>query len=296
MPERGMHFAPKEHLLSYEELLRLVDIMGSLGVNKIRVTGGEPFVRSDLMYFLKELTKRKYLDAVTITSNLSLIRPYVSQLEALNLKDVNVSIDCLDREKFKEITHRDEFDEVYAVLNEMIERGFNLKLNCVVMRGVNEDQILPLLHLSQKHPVSVRFLEEMPFNGSGGKIDAPVSFSDILNVIRKNHVFKKMVDGPNSTSQNYSIEGFEGSFGVIPSFSRTFCGDCNRLRMSATGDIRTCLYGSSKLNVKEMLRSGATNQDIGNALKNAVSSKPKDGFEAEQENENELLSMTKLGG
>ncbi|SNT39557.1 cyclic pyranopterin monophosphate synthase subunit MoaA [Ekhidna lutea] len=296
MPERGMVFEPKEHLLSYEELLKLVDVMGEMGINKIRLTGGEPFVRADLMYFIKELSKKSYLDKISITSNLTLIRPHLDELVRLGVKDINVSLDCLDRQKFKEITRRDEYEEVSGALHEMIARGFNLKVNCVVMQGVNEDQILPLIELAKEHPVSVRFLEEMPFNGSGGKVETPMNYKDILSIIEKEYDYTKMIDGPHSTSQNYQIVGFKGSFGVIPSFSRTFCGDCNRLRMSATGEIRTCLYGHSQLNLKEMLRSGATTEELKEALMVAVANKPKDGFAAAEENEKEYLSMTKLGG
>ena len=296
MPERGMTFEPKEHLLSYEELLQLVDVMGEMGINKIRLTGGEPFVRADLMYFIKALAKKSYLDKISITSNLTLIRPHLDELERLGIKDINVSLDCMDRQKFKEITRRDEYEEVSAALNEMIARDFNLKVNCVVMKGVNEDQILPLIELVREHPVSVRFLEEMPFNGSGGKVETPMNYKDILSIIEKEYDYTKMIDGPHSTSQNYQIAGFKGSFGVIPSFSRTFCGDCNRLRMSATGEIRTWLYGHSQLNLKEMLRSGATNEELKDALRLAVANKSKDGFAAAEENEKEYLSMTKLGG
>ncbi|MEQ8905255.1 GTP 3',8-cyclase MoaA [Ekhidna sp.] len=296
MPERGMVFEPKEHILSYEELLQLVDVMGEMGISKIRLTGGEPFVRADLMYFIKELSKKSYLDKISITSNLTLIRPHLDELESLGVKDINVSLDCLDRQKFKEITRRDEYEEVSGALYEMIARNFNLKVNCVVMKGVNEDQILPLIELAKEHPVSVRFLEEMPFNGSGGKVETPMNYKDILSVIEKEHDFTKMIDGPHSTSQNYQIEGFKGSFGVIPSFSRTFCGDCNRLRMSATGEIRTCLYGHSQLNLRDILRSGASREEVKEALMVAVANKPKDGFAAAEENEKEYLSMTKLGG
>ncbi|WP_425390735.1 GTP 3',8-cyclase MoaA [Ekhidna sp.] len=296
MPERGMVFEPKEHILSYEELLKLADLMGEMGINKIRLTGGEPFVRADLMYFINELSKKPYLEKISITSNLTLIRPHLDELERLGVKDINVSLDCLDRQKFKEITRRDEYEEVSGALHEMIARNFNLKVNCVVMQGVNEDQILPLIELAKEHPVSVRFLEEMPFNGSGGKVETPMNYKDILSIIEKEYDYNKMIDGPHSTSQNYQIAGFKGSFGVIPSFSRTFCGDCNRLRMSATGEIRTCLYGNSQLNLRDILRSGASREEVKEALMVAVANKPKDGFAAAEENEKEYLSMTKLGG
>ncbi|MEP5611164.1 MAG: GTP 3',8-cyclase MoaA [Cyclobacteriaceae bacterium] len=296
MPERGLKFAPKQTLLSYEELLELADVLGSVGINKIRITGGEPFVRTDLMAFLRELATKSYLEKISITSNLTLIRQHLEELQSIGIHDVNVSLDCLERERFKEVTRRDEFEEVEQTLYEMIDRGFNIKINCVAMAGVNEDQIIPLLNLAKERPVSVRFLEEMPFNGSGSEFQRTLKYKTILDIISKEFEFTKLLDEPSSTSQNYAIEGFSGSFGVIPSFSRTFCGDCNRLRLAATGEVRTCLYGPDELNIRDMLRNGDSKDAIRLALAEAVLNKPKDGFAAADENEKTYLSMTKLGG
>ncbi|MEM7297569.1 MAG: GTP 3',8-cyclase MoaA [Bacteroidota bacterium] len=296
MPERGLQFSPKEHLLTYEELLHLVDILGSVGVNKVRITGGEPFVRADLISFLRSLSERPFLKKINITSNITLIRPYLDELENLGITEINVSLDSLEKKNFQLITRRDEFEEVERSLYEMIERGFNLKVNCVVMKGLNEQQIMPLLGLAKEHPVSVRFLEEMPFNGSGELKRDVMDYREILSHIEETFAYTKLIDEPSSTSMNYRIEGFRGSFGVIPSFSRTFCGTCNRLRLSSTGEIRTCLYGKEALNLKDMLREGAAEEAIKEALKIAVQNKPVDGFAAAEENEHSYSSMTTLGG
>lgn len=296
MPERGLDFAPRRDLLTYEELLELMQILGRAGIDKVRITGGEPFVRNDLISFLEALSYNPYIRKISITSNLTLIRPHLEKLLELNIRDVNVSLDALDREKFHQIARRDEFVEVEEVMYEMIRMGFNLKLNCVVMGGTNDDQVLPLLRLAEKHPVSVRFLEEMPFNGSGGASGQALDYRQILALIGAEYAYTKLIDLPSSTSQNYQIEGFKGNFGVIPSFSRTFCGDCNRLRLAATGEVRTCLYGKGQLNLRDLLRSGCSEGEILEALRNAIWQKPKDGFEAAEENERTYLSMTKLGG
>ena len=296
MPERGLKFAPKSHLLSYEELLYLMDILGSLGINKLRITGGEPFVRADLISFLKSLSNKAFLKKINITSNITLIRPYLDELEKLGIRDINVSLDSMEKENFRLITRRDEFDEVQRALFEMIERGFNLKVNCVVMKGENESQIIPLLKLAEEHQVSVRFLEEMPFNGSGVPKKVVLDYREILSHIEKEFTYIKLNDEPSSTSMNYLIDGFKGSFGVIPSYSRTFCGTCNRLRLSATGEIRTCLYGKEELNLKELLRGGANEESIREALILAVQNKPIDGFAAAEGNKHSYSSMTTLGG
>ncbi len=294
MPERGMTFAQKDNLLSFEEILRLVDTLGDAGVNKIRITGGEPFVRTDLIELLEKLAQRPFLKSIGITSNLTVIKPYISRLKDLGITNINVSLDALEEDKFNQITRRNEFKQVKANLDQMIDEGFDLKVNCVVMKGRNEDQILPLIEYSKENKISVRFLEEMPFNGSG-KQNETLSYQDILDIISREYKYTRLVDLPNSTSQNYHIDGFDGSFGVIPSFSRTFCGQCNRLRVSATGDVRTCLYGKDELNVRDLMRNGANDQTIQNAIQAVVLKKPIDGFVASDQN-GEFQSMTKLGG
>jgi cyclic pyranopterin phosphate synthase len=294
MPERGMTFAHKDNLLTFEEILHLVDMLGTMGVEKIRITGGEPFVRTDLIHLLEQLADRPFLKSIGITSNLTVIAPYISRLKELGIVDVNVSLDAMDATSFKQITRRDEFQQVYQNLLRMEEEGFNLKVNCVVMKGKNEDQIIPLMELVRDKNISVRFLEEMPFNGTGAQNET-LTYQDILSTIGEHYRFTKLIDLPNSTSQNYQIDGFNGNFGVIPSFSRTFCGSCNRLRLAATGEVRTCLYGKDELNLRDLLRNGASADMIKHAIQAAVLNKPVDGFAA-ADGLNKYESMTKLGG
>ena len=296
MPESGLKFASRTELLSYEEMLRITHVLGDLGVNKIRITGGEPFVRNGLIDFLRELSRQSAIEQIGITSNLTLIQPYLEELKTLEINNVNVSLDSLDKNQFEQITRRNQFDEVYESLMQMIHMGFDLKINCVVMKGTNEDQILPLLELAKKQPISVRFLEEMPFNGSGGSLAQIMDHKQILTFIQEHYNVTRMIDEPSSTSQNYRIDGFVGSLGVIPSFSRTFCSGCNRLRISSTGELRTCLYGSNQLNMKQLIRNELSDKQIQESVIAAVSIKPKDGFAAAEENQKEYLSMTKLGG
>lgn len=296
MPEMGMTFTPKKEILSYEEMLILSELLGELGINKIRITGGEPFVRKDLIYFLKNLVSLPSIDQVSITSNLTLIKPYLVELKQLGITSINVSLDALEKQKFFKITRRDVFEEVRSTLYEMIEMEFKLKINCVVMKDQNEDQIIPLLELARLNNLSVRFLEEMPFNGMGESKSELLNYKEILALIEEQYEFSRLIDEPSSTSMNYKIDGFEGNFGIIPSFSRTFCGECNRLRLSATGEVRTCLYGGNELNLRDMLRSGRSVEEMKKELILAVDRKPKDGFSAAEQNERTYLSMTKLGG
>lgn len=299
MPEEGIPFLKKQAILSYEELLRLATLLTDNGVNKIRITGGEPFVRADLSYFLTELCNLKKAPEISITTNATLIQPYIDHLKSIGIKSINVSLDSLEENRFFEITRRNTFQIVYQNLLHLINEGFEVKVNCVVMQDKNIDDILPLAELTAEYGISVRFLEEMPFNAQTGKMESlywnHLKILDYLLMHFPN--MEKIKDGSNSTSQGYKICGYKGSIGIIPSFSRNFCGTCNRIRISANGDFRTCLYGAPALNLKTLLRSGMNDVTLLNEIKSAIHKKPINGFVAEKENSQDIKeSMANIGG
>ena len=166
MPEEGIRFLPKEQLLSYEELTRIANLFIDLGVDKIRITGGEPFVRKDLVDLLKNLSSNDGLSKLSITTNGILTRPYLPMLKEIGIDQINLSLDTVNEANFKKITRRDDFQKVMDTLFQMIDDGFKVKINAVVMGGINSHEIIDLSKLAIDHPVSVRFIEEMPFNGS----------------------------------------------------------------------------------------------------------------------------------
>lgn len=284
MPAEGIRYLPKQELLSYEEMLRMVGIMVEMGISKVRITGGEPFVRKDLMYFLRQLRKIKEIKDINITTNGVLTTEYVPELKQLGINSVNLSLDTFDRERFKEITRRDEFDKVKACFDQLIAHQIPTKINAVVMEGKNTEDILPLAELSRHYPVSVRFIEEMPFNGEGSHYPVLVwTHRKILQKLQERYPdIQKVKDAAHSTSYNYRIPGHQGEVGVIAAFSRTFCGSCNRIRVTAQGTLKTCLYDDGVLDIRQLLRSGASDQEIKAALRSAFGLRPKDGFEAER--------------
>lgn len=298
MPEEGINFLPKPHLLTFEEMLRMARVMAELGISKVRITGGEPFVRKDMMSFLKELSKINGIKDIHITTNGVLTAPLIPELKSIGIKSVNLSLDTLDRERFLEMTRRDELPKVLETLDQLIAHNISTKINAVVMAGKNDQDILPLVALSQNLPIGVRFIEEMPFNGSGINKDAFMSYQRILDVIRAEHAsLNKIVDGPNSTSYNYKINGFKGSVGVIAAFSRTFCGTCNRIRVTPTGTLKTCLYDDGVLNLRDLMRREQDDEIVKNHLKQAFTNRAKDGFEAEANRSSAVTeSMTTIGG
>ena len=298
MPEEGIKYLPKHQVLTYEEMERLVRVLAGLGVNKVRITGGEPFVRTGLMDFMHRLANIDGLTDISLTTNGVLTGPHVTHLAALGVRAVNLSLDTLNRERFKKITRRDELPAVLKTLDALLLAGIQTKINAVVMDGQNTQDIVPLTELTRDLPVDVRFIEEMPFNGEGSHY--PIlrwTHQRIVDEIRAHFpTLEKLPDPPFSTSANYQIPGHRGTIGVIAAFSRTFCGTCNRIRLTAQGTLKTCLYDDGVLDVRALLRAGATDDDLTAAFLRAFAHRPLNGFEAEQNRSTVTESMATIGG
>lgn len=301
MPEHGLDWLNRKELMSYEEMLRISSLLVRMGVEKIRITGGEPFVRKDIMPFLHSLSQMEGLKELTLTTNGVLTAPLVPELKKLGIRSVNLSLDTLDRQRFIDITHRDELSKVLLTLEELLKYNIEVKVNAVVMEGKNTADIIPLIQLTKDAPVSVRFIEEMPFNGrtneyTGLHWDMP----RILNTIQEHYpAIQKIQDQPYSTSYNYQIPGHKGTVGIIAAYTRSFCGTCNRLRITPQGILKTCLYDNGVLNIKDMLRNGATDDEVVTQLLNSLNTRAKDGWEAEQKRFDTGLfheSMAAIGG
>ena len=299
MPESGIDFSKKDTLFTIEELSRLSGILVSEGIDKIRITGGEPFVRKDLMVLLRNLSKMKELKDISVTTNATLIGPYIDELKILGIKNINVSMDAINRETFEKITRRDQYDIVHDNILRMITEGFNVRINFIALSGQNTQDILPMLELAKHYNVCVRYLEEMPFNGGSRHFEGNAwDYKRILSHIKEAHPnYVELPSEATSTSMNYKIPGFKGSFGVIPSFSRTFCGSCNRLRITATGDVITCLYAQPCMNIREILRGELSEQRVKEHIVKAIGSRAKTGFEAQEKQQGKYTnSMTTIGG
>jgi molybdenum cofactor biosynthesis protein A len=301
MPEEGIQYLPKKELLTYEEMERLVRVMSELGVSKVRITGGEPFVRRDLMRFLWEISNLQGIEQIHITTNGVLTAPLVPELKAIGIKSVNLSIDTLDRENFKKITRRDELPKVLDCLEQLLKHNIAVKINAVVMEGKNIDDLIPLAELSKNEPIDVRFIEEMPFNGEGNHYPTLVwTHKKIMELMKSQYPdIQKITDSANSTSYNYQIPNYKGTIGVIAAFTRTFCGTCNRIRVTAQGVLKTCLYDEGVLDMRTLMREGADDGKLKETLIHAFRNRAKDGYEAEK-NRTKILtvkeSMSTIGG
>ena len=298
MPEAGIRYLPKKELLTYEEMERIVRVLADLGVNKVRITGGEPFVRNGLMDFMRQLAKIDGLRELAMTTNGVLTAPHVPELVQLGLTSVNLSLDSLNRERFRQITRRDELPAVLKTLDALLANKVEVKINAVVMDGQNTDDIPALAEMTRNLPVAVRFIEEMPFNGEGTHYPILTwTHRRILEELKMHYpTLQKIGDGPFSTSYDYQIPGYEGTLGIIAAFSRTFCGTCNRIRLTAQGVLKTCLYDSGVLNVRDLLRSGASDTELADAFRLAFAQRAANGFEAEKLRAPVSESMATIGG
>ena len=257
MPEEGIQLSPKSHLMTYEEIYTIAKVFADHGVRKIRLTGGEPLIRKDFTTILEKLAT---LDvSLTLTTNGVIIDRFIDDLKKYNLNGINLSLDSLQAEKFREITRRDNFTQVWDNLHLLVSEGFKVKVNAVLMKDVNDNEIIDFIELTKDLPVSVRFIEFMPFDGNKWNIDKTVSYAEIMDKVRDHFTedqLERMQDAPNDTSKNYKIKNYKGSFGIISSVTNPFCDSCNRIRLTANGRIKNCLFSSSETDLLQALRAG----------------------------------------
>jgi cyclic pyranopterin phosphate synthase len=299
MPALGIDIVDRKELLSYKEMYRITRVLSELGVNKVRLTGGEPFVRKNFVDFLESLSFNDKLDEINITTNGALISNHIDKLEELKINSINLSIDSLQREKFAKITRRDVFENVYDTFEKLEKSNLNLKLNIVVQSGFNTDEIIDFVELSKNKNIAVRFIEEMPFNGKGQRdIKEEWNYNKIIKHIRNHYPeIETLISEKSSTSKNFKIPNYKGDFGIIPAFTRTICSDCNRIRITATGMFKNCLFDGGVFNVRDFIRNGASDEELKQLFISTVHHKPENGFVAEAARGNDVSeSMSTIGG
>lgn len=254
MPE-DQHFLKREELMTREELLTIARIfVDHYGIRKVRLTGGEPLLRPDIVDIVRELVALRV--KVGLTTNAVSLHKYVDALWDAGLRSLNVSLDTFDAERFKKIARRDSYGQVWNNIRLAHDRGMHIKLNMVVMRGVNDDEILPFVELTQHNTIDVRFIEFMPFAGNGWGRDRVYTHAEMLGHIGSVHSFEKLTDDVNSTAKAYRVPGWRGTFAVISTVTEPFCGSCDRLRLTAEGKMRNCLFAREETDLLTPLRRG----------------------------------------
>jgi cyclic pyranopterin phosphate synthase len=301
MPEEGITYLPKKALLTFEEIERLVRLMASMGITKVRLTGGEPFVRTDLMKLIRKIVEIPGINDVHLTTNGVLTKPHIPELKALGIASVNLSLDTLDKERFKIITRRDEFDRVWNTYEQLLHHNIPVKINAVVMENKNIDDLIPMVELTRNENVSVRFIEEMPFNGEGQHYaHLTWTYKKIQEHLKQHYpTLQKINDPEHATAYHYQVPGYTGNIGIIAAFSRTFCGTCNRIRLTGQGTLKTCLYDDGVLNIRDLMRNEADDELLKQHLLRVFHHRPKDGFEAEHQRSKHqpvTESMATIGG
>ncbi|MCB9235247.1 MAG: GTP 3',8-cyclase MoaA [Bacteroidia bacterium] len=252
MPEDA-RFMHKSKLLSPEEIREVVKVfVEEFGVNKIRFTGGEPLVRQEAAEIIQEVSR--FPVKLAITTNAILLHQFLDQFQEIGLRSLNISLDSLKKDIFYKLTLRDEFDRVMENINLATRRGFKVKLNVVVMKGINEGEILDFIALTQEENIHVRFIEFMPFDGNKWEMDKVFSFGEILQQIERVAEVEKLRDEPHDTSKAYRVKGNPGTFSVISTVTAPFCGGCNRIRVTADGKLRNCLFATREWDLLNALR------------------------------------------
>ncbi len=263
MPLEGVQLSPAKHLMNANEIYSIAKIFVNLGVNKIRLTGGEPLVRKDFSRILERLSNLNV--DLSITTNAVSIDRYLIQLKKARVETINVSLDTLDAEKYQKITFRNYFNRVYQNILTLIAEGFKVKINAVLMRGINEDEILSFIKFTKNLPVVFRFIEFMPFNGNQWSREKIISFNEIMRKIKKAYPSNQIIrtkDAPNDTSKNYAIKDYRGSFAIISTVTNPFCDSCNRIRLTADGKLKNCLFSKNESDLLTAFRNKEDLEEI----------------------------------
>lgn len=254
MPE-DQRFLQREELMTREEIATITRLfVQRYGITKVRLTGGEPLVRPDAVGIVRDLSGLGV--SLGLTTNALSLHKHLDALIEAGLRSINISLDTFDAERFKQIARRDGFGTVWANIRSAMSRGLRVKVNMVVMRGVNDDEILRFMELTREHPVHVRFIEFMPFAGNHWGRDRVYTLAEMLGHIGSVHSFEKLTDDPHSTAKAYRVPGWPGTFAVISTVTEPFCGDCDRLRLTAEGRMRNCLFAREETDLLSALRRG----------------------------------------
>ena len=278
MPAEGVKWKPHQSILTFEEILRICRIMAELGITKIKLTGGEPLVRRGMAPFLGSLKNVKGLEKITLTTNGVLLGAFLDEAMALNIMPdgVNISMDALDPERYSRIARGEILKpaEILLSVDRLLDMGVLVKINCVPVRGFNEEDLIPLASLAKDKNIIVRFIELMPFGSAAEMKHVPGK--EIVSLLEKTFGALTPFTGiqGNGPAVYYSLPGFTGKIGFINAVTHGFCETCNRLRLTSTGSLMPCLSYDLGLDLRTMLRSGASDEELAGSIKETAANKP----------------------
>jgi molybdenum cofactor biosynthesis protein A len=301
MPAEGIALTPRAHLMTADEIVTIAKTFVQLGVTKIRLTGGEPLVRKDAKTIIEQLGKLGV--ELTLTTNGILVHEFIDTFKEAGITTLNVSIDSLKKDKFNQITRRNYFEKLIENLDLLEVNGFQVKLNVVVIKGFNDNEIIDFIEMTKDRNIQIRFIEFMPFDGNQWNKEKLVSYAEILSQVNDFYTEQKVErtqDKPNDTAKNHKIESYKGSFSVISSVTNPFCSTCNRIRLTADGKLKNCLFSNTETSLLDTLRAGVSIEPL--IFQNIKSKHAmRGGMDDDDKFQNPLLfsqnrSMIKIGG
>jgi molybdenum cofactor biosynthesis protein A len=256
MPEEGIELRPRSKFMTKDEVINIAKIFVSMGVKKIRLTGGEPLIRKDAREIIEALAQLPV--ELAITTNGVLVDKFIDTFMSSRMRSINVSLDSLQKEKVNAISRRDHFDTIISNIHLLIKHNFHVKLNAVMIRGVNDNEIIDFVEFTKEHNVHFRFIEFMPFDGNKWDWSKGVSYKEMMSTINSVYSDKaqRILDQKNDTAKNYKINGYAGTFAVISSVTNPFCDTCNRIRLTADGKIKNCLFSNTETDLLTHFRQG----------------------------------------
>lgn len=268
MPDEKVISLPNKHLMQPDEIMNIARQFVQLGVKKIRLTGGEPLVRKEAGDIIRELGT---LDVeLTMTTNGIRLQHFAADIKAANIRAVNISLDTLQSEKFIFLTRRNEFHQVYSNILQAAQQGIRVKVNVVAMKGINDDEINTFIALTQHLPLHIRFIEFMPFTGNHWDHEKVIGWQEILTIAQQQYEYEPILHKKHDTAKNYQVKGFAGTFAVISTMTAPFCSDCNRMRLTADGKMKNCLFSQTETDLLTALRKG---EDIVPLIKESIRNK-----------------------
>jgi cyclic pyranopterin phosphate synthase len=299
MPEEGIQLRDKSEFMSSEEVVAIAKTFVGMGIKKIRLTGGEPLIKKDAKNLLLKLGELPV--ELGITTNAVLVDKFIETFKAAGIKSVNVSLDSLDEESFNNISRRNYFKRIKSNIELLIKEGFLVKVNVVVIRDLNEHEIPDFIDWTKNQAIHVRFIEFMPFDGNKWDWNKKVSFKEILQIAAMRFGENRMIkiaDKKNDTTRSYQIEDHQGTFGIISSVTNPFCDSCNRIRLTADGKIKNCLFSQTETDLLQAFRN---KKSIENLIRNAIFDKKKErggtvDFENDFIKSMQNRSMVSIGG
>ena len=271
MPEEDYEFTPASRLMQPDEIEALAKVFVANGINKIRLTGGEPLVRKDAADIILRLSKLPV--KLTMTTNATRIHQFIDVLKEANITSLNVSLDTLNADRFLFVTRRDQFQLVYDNIQLLLKNDFHVKVNVVVMKGLNENEIIDFVEWTKHQPVHVRFIEFMPFTGNRWTSNKVVTWQEMLQTIQSRYEIVRLQDEKNDTAKGYTVSGHQGTFAIISTMSAPFCSTCNRIRLTADGKMKNCLFSKEETDLLTALREG---REIMPLIQQSIKSKAKE--------------------